>query len=242
MKEEAYIERSSAQLIEVDNQNHPIRIASGCIVSYKMKRFLLTVRHAASNNGNWAIELEYDEARGMKLYRLGAMNYLKKLTLPKGYSEDIDFAYVEIPNDLNVYRQFLSPQGITLSQEIVHTYSGDFNTLPENEENYAFSGCVLPDISPNPYKIDRPFLNREFRCYEGLKFIRKDGDFFVCKLPYKHPGHKYFQGCSGASVIDSKNELIGLVCSGSSETGEIFVLSLPIIKMSLDATILTNII
>lgn len=240
MKDGTYIERSSAQLVEVDEQNHPIRIASGCIVSYKKRRFLLTVRHATGNNGNWAIELEYDQARGMKLYRLGAMNYLKKLNLPKGYSEDIDFAYVEIPNDLNVYRHFLSPQGLTLRKEKVHIYSGEFDSLPNKEESYAFSGCVMPDISSNPYEIDRPFLYREFRCYESLKYERKDGDIFVFKLPFKHPGHKYFKGCSGAPVVDSENELTGLVCSGSTETGEIFVLSLPMIKMSLDATIITD--
>jgi len=235
-----YLKTSSAQLLEINEQMKPTSVASGCLANFMDKRFLLTVEHATRNQGNWAIELEYEKNTGAKLYQMGRMNFLMKFTLPSGMSGTVDFSYVEIPDDLQVYRHYLTPHGDTISKDEIHTYTSDFNTQPSEDDVYGFAGSVLTEITPNPFQLSRPYLHSEFRCYEGLTFDRKEGDFFVFKLPYKHPGHKYFKGCSGAPIVNSKNELLGLICNGNTKTDEIYAISLPLMKIALEATILSG--
>ena len=85
-----YLKTSSAQLWEVDEKKMPKGAASGCITNFMGRRFLLSVEHATGNQGNWAIELEYDKEKGAKLYQLGRMNFLLKFTLPDGNRETVD--------------------------------------------------------------------------------------------------------------------------------------------------------
>ncbi len=59
-------------------------------------------------------------------------------------------------------------------------------------------------------------------------------------MPSAHPGHEYFRGCSGAPVISSKNELIGLVCHGLPNSDKIYAISLPKMNAILDAHIMAE--
>lgn len=236
----SYLQKSTVQLCQIDADRKPLGIASGCLVFRNGKRFLLTVEHATGNQGNWAIELDYDKAQGTKLYQLGGMNFIKKWTLPGGTGETVDFSYVTIPDDLEVFRHYLTPQGDTLRKDVIHTYSSDLTAIPKKEEGYGFSGCIMPELNDNLFQPNRPHFIREFRSYEGLTFVREDGDFSVFKLPFNHPGHEHFQGCSGAPMINTMNEPVGLVCKGFSETGEIYAISLPKMAIILDASILAE--
>lgn len=237
---ENYLKCSSAQLLQIDDKRMPVGVASGCLAVFKNKRFLLTVEHATGNQGNWAIELEYEKVNGTKLYQLGAMNFLMKFTLPDGNAETVDFSYVEIPDDLLVYRHYLTAKEETIGKDVVCDYKIDSSVQPSKDDCYGFAGGVLTELAPNPFLPNRPHLIREFRCYNGLKFDRVDGNFFVFKLPYKHPGHEQFQGCSGAPIVNSKNEPVGLICNGIIERDEIYAISLPIMKIALEASILAE--
>ncbi|MDD5598381.1 MAG: hypothetical protein PHV82_10585 [Victivallaceae bacterium] len=231
-----YVSSSSVPLCQLDDKNLPIAIASGCIVYYKERRLLLTVEHATGNQGNWAIELEYDKDNGCKLYRMGAMNFVKKFSLPTNEGTKLDFSYVEIPDTVKAYRHILTSNGETISKEEIHTYNTKLCNLPNKDDEYAFSGYVMPQYLPNPLKPEHKILERIFNCFNGLKFIRQEQEISVFKLPFNHPGHEHFQGCSGSPIINSQNEPVALLCEGNSLTNEIFGISLkhmqPIIEAS----------
>ncbi len=42
------------------------------------------------------------------------------------------------------------------------------------------------------------------------------------KLPKNHPGHKIFQGCSGAPIIGKDGKVVSLVSGGCLEQNEIY--------------------
>ena len=96
---------SSVQLVRLNSQGLPNGIASGCLIDYSIKRILLTVSHATGDQGNWAIQLKYVPGKGTCTYQLGTMNFLAKGTLSKPKLENVDFSYVEVPMNIEAYRQ-----------------------------------------------------------------------------------------------------------------------------------------
>jgi hypothetical protein len=51
---------SSVSLHALDENQKPIATASGCLIFYKSKKFLLTVSHAILEDGRWGLALKYD--------------------------------------------------------------------------------------------------------------------------------------------------------------------------------------
>ena len=47
-------------------------------------------------------------------------------------------------------------------------------------------------------------LITELRTYTNLKYMGDEDDYYVFELPFEHPGHEHFQGCSGAPIVDAK--------------------------------------
>ncbi|MFT5258379.1 MAG: hypothetical protein ACI9J2_000336 [Saprospiraceae bacterium] len=53
--------KSSAPLCRIDRENNPSSFSSGCMIDYFGRRMLLTVEHATSDFGRWAIQLHFDK-------------------------------------------------------------------------------------------------------------------------------------------------------------------------------------
>lgn len=218
---------SSLQLCQLSADKMPVGIASGCLVECGNRRLLLSVQHATGNQGNWAIQLEYDQSHNAtKLYQIGAMNFIDKLTIPDGKIETLDFAYAAVPNDLVAYRHFVTLIGETTAKHEVVVYPGPFDATPSLTDSYSFSGAVLPSTYGNVFNASRPIFDCELLGYRGLSFVRTEGDFHVFKLPFSHPGHIYFKGCSGAPILDSLGRPVALVTSGRDDSDEILGIAL----------------
>ena len=198
----------------------PIGFASGCITEYNGQLILMTVHHATGNNGNWAAEVRYVRGKGTKLYQLGAMNFLSRINLDiSGGFHDIDFAYVKVPQDFESFYQEIQPNGnVSLEENRIHC-DIDFDADPVPERDYGFSGLVLPELAD--YQ-----LGSELKVYRGLRFIDTKDDYHIFKLPFNHPGHEHFKGCSGAPIIDDQGKTVALVCKGVFETNTIHAISL----------------
>lgn len=216
---ENYIKLSSIPLVKVGKDLKPIGGASGCLIDYKGKRLLLTVYHATGDMGNWAIQIRYEPGRGTQLFGLGGMNFLKAINLQTLDSQDVDFAYVAVQKDLEVYFQELGKSYEVISEVTRKICKVDFELEPSKDERYGFSGLIKG-------KFDGVALKAEHKVYLNLRFLEKTGDFLVFKLPMKHPGHEFFQGCSGAPITDTKGNTVALVCWGDKETDQIYGISL----------------
>jgi hypothetical protein len=222
---------SSALLKEIGPDNLPLRMGSGCLVDYEGKRILLTVSHLTKNQGKWCIELRYEPGKGTALRSLGTMNFLVKGTLGGTSLEDVDFSYVEVPGDLQPWRQKVLSATDARDDAPVTVHEFNFGAKLSADRRYGFCGAVLPSLEKHTAGT---FLFADLKVYEGLSYLQSEGDYHVFKLPMAHPGHEYFKGASGAPVIDDEGHVIALVCSGRRDTDEIWAISVARYRTVLD--------
>ena len=78
------------------------------------------------------------------------------------------------------------------------------------------------------------YFGGELKIYTELAYLRTEGDYFVFKLPFKHPGHEHFQGCSGAPILNADGQPVALVCCGEESNDEIWGISLEKFKVAID--------
>jgi hypothetical protein len=235
----AFLWRSTVPLVQLDVKLHPEAAASGCLIDYGGKRILLTVQHATGNQKNWAIQCRYlpDKAR-TELYQLGRMNFLVKGRLFNSSAElkfdvkEVDFSYVEVPSNVTAYRQEIEASTSSVKSEtpiIVHEPS--LENMPQLSDTFGFCGAVLHTLEKHSSRV---CLGAELRIYSGLSFLRTEEDYHVFKLPFLHPGHEHFKGCSGAPIFSNTGSLVALVCSGKEQTNEIWGISLRALKPPID--------
>jgi len=221
---------SSVPLREIDPNNQPIRMGSGCLIDHGGKRILLTAAHVTKNQGRWCIELGYQPGQATSLHSLGPMNFLMKIVLG-GSIHDVDFSYVEVPRDLQPLRQEIIDAD-TVGEEIpITVHQLDFSIKPSATRKYGFCGTVMHALEKHSGKT---FLTAELRSYEGLTYLRDEADYHVFKLPMSHPGHEHFQGTSGAPVLDDQRRVVALVCSGCVSRDEIYAVSIARYRTALD--------
>jgi len=226
---EDYVKLSSISLRKIDGNRKPIGIASGCFIDYHDQRLLLTVQHAIKDMGDWTAEIKYDTDNGTKLYRLGAMNFLKSINIKTFALRDIDFSYVAVDKDLVSYFQEIDRNGNIISEVPRKICNVDFSQEPEENEIYGFSGQVMPAVSNDYFFTDH-------KIYLDLKYAGKNDDYLMFDLPISHPGHEHFSGCSGSPIIDMQGNTVALVCSGNIETNRIYGISLKKYQVAIDIT------
>ena len=226
------VQASSIPLRCLDSNSLPVGLASGCMIDYCGKRILLSVFHATSKPGRWSIELRYDaENKRTELYYPRAFNFLAEMRLGVPKINHIDFSYTQIPANIESIFQQLTPKGDYLAQRKRPVFSPTFQVRPSKEEIYAFSGQIKPKF------VDAiNTLITEHQTYPALRYDRTVGAYHFFKLPVKHPGHEAFQGCSGAPILDTKNNVVALVCGGDISADEIYGIDLGRYKVALDVT------
>ena len=221
---------SSIPIKRIGKDNMPDGIASSCIINYAQKHILLTVQHATGDMKNWCLELKYEKGKGVQVQPLGAMNFLVSYNTVDKKSRDIDFSYVEILKNLQPYWQEINANTEEVVKEIPRLISNvDFDLQPKKKEEYGFAGQVIPEFVGNA-------LFSEHKLYTGLKYVGDEDDYYKFELPDKHPGHEYFEGCSGAPIIDTQGRVVALVCKGDIPTNIVYGVSLKKYQIVLDVT------
>ncbi len=216
--------KSSAPLCRLDESGNPSSTASGALVNLYGKRLLLTVEHATGDFGDWAIQIKYEPENGTMLYRIGAMNFLKRADINTGECKTVDFSYVEIPEKIAPIKQEITDSLEVIGGTTTEVLELKFPCKPSPYESYGFSGSIKSVLEQHS---DALILASEAQIYDGLKYLEtRDGDVVVFSMPEIHPGHSEFKGCSGAPIIDSKGTVIALLTGGCESKSEIYGLSL----------------
>jgi hypothetical protein len=227
-----YLWLSSVPLVRLNSQQLPTGIASGCLLDYFGKRVLLTVSHATGDQKNWAIQQRYVPGKGTETYQIGPMRFLAKASLFEPGLEDVDFSYAEIPSTIRAYRQEIeAPANIVKSETPITVHTPSLEDLPESGADFGFCGAVMP-TSENHF--GQAYIGSQCRVYPGLSFLRTEGDYHVFSLPFEHPGHEYFKGCSGAPILSNEGSLVALVSKGCRKTHEIWGISVRAYKTPID--------
>lgn len=227
-----YLWLSSVPLVRLNDRRLPTGFASGCLIDYFNKRVLLTVSHATGDQKNWAIQQRYVPGNGTETYKVGPMHFLAKASLSTPDLEDVDFSYVEIPPTIHAYRQEIeAPANLVKSEAPIAVHVSSLEDLPESGANYGFCGMVMPTSEEH---FGQTYIGGQLRVYSGLSFLRTEGDYHVFSLPFAHPGHEHFEGCSGAPILSSDGSLVALVSLGLKEVNEIWGISVRAYKTPID--------
>lgn len=223
---------STVPLVSTNGGGMLTGIASGCFVRYDGKKLLLSVQHATGNGAVWAIQQQYVPNKGTELYKLGNINFLMKVNIDTKEVVDVDFSYVEVPETTFAKRQEIDFYTHSIiSEGFISELCSSLDVSPNTKTKYGFSGLVQPSLEQHGGK---ECLVTERRVYTGLKYLRTDGDYHYFELPFTHPGHEHFQGCSGAPIIGEDGELVALVCGGSTQSNELWGISLKAYKLPVD--------
>ena len=223
---------SSIPLRQFNHMREPVAFASGCLVDYLGKRMILTVAHATDNDKNWGIEVRAYQNMATKVYLIGTMMFLTQGNVLDGTTEQVDFSYATVPNDLQPYHHELDDSERIIRHLPKRIQVIDFTVRPDKEKKYGFFGGTN-------YELGGQLLKSEGRLVIDLKFVGADRDYYIFKLPVKHPGHRYFRGTSGAPILDSNGKVVALVCGGCEKDDLIYGIALHRYKSALDVEAMT---
>jgi hypothetical protein len=224
---------ATINLVQLDDAKRPIGHASACIVRYRHVYFVLTVAHATGNQGNWAMEIDFDITQSKaRLFQLGGMSFLRRFRIKHGKvkARDIDFSYKLLSKPLHPRFQIVSPQGAIAHDEPKIILDSDLSVQPDLNEEYGFWGCTHHSYNTHDLQIVPKHET-------GMKFkeVKNDFLFFTTKLPYK--SYKDYVGCSGAPILDSHGRLVSLVVEGDKKKTGIYGLPLYDLRPFLDVEI-----
>jgi len=217
-----YIQSSGIPLRELDVNDNPCSIGTGCLIDIKNRRFLLTVFHVTKRSSKWVAQVKYDETlEKTEVYYPGAFNYLGDFDKDGKTVREVEFAFVEVHSDLECTFQHRNYLGQCLVERPRAVFNEKDVTEPNPQEVFGFAGDVKPFLLDGGKS-----LGTEHQTYPGLKYDRTEGDFHCFKLPVLHPGHESFKGCSGSPILDRNRNLVGLVNHGCTEKNEIYGVNL----------------
>ena len=240
---QAKLEVSSVQLATINDAKLPAGFASGCLMDYFGRRLLLTVAHAAHKGPPLALAVGWEPAmRRMKLWKVGGLNFLSRAQLETGKTLDemdvaqVDFGYVEVPADLKPRLEKVDPHtGNILVSRACKIWPASAIAEPRAGVRYGFAGLTKPSLEDHALLAeDVKFCCTELRVCFPLSFAGQHDDICLFQLPFEHPGHDFFKGCSGAPIIDEKGRVVALVCQGSIEDSMIYGISLRRYQFALD--------
>ena len=237
------LEVSSVPLAKINDANLPAGFASGCLMDYYGRCLLLTVAHAARKGPPLALALGWEPAmRRMKLWKFGGLNFLGRAQLEPGKTFEkmevaaVDFPYVDVPADLQPRLEKIDPHtGNILESRACTVWPASAIAEPKAGVRYGFAGHTKPSLEDHSLvAADVKFCCTELRVCFPMSFVGHHEDMCIFQLPVEHPGHDFFQGCSGAPIIDEKGRVVALVCQGSIEDSMIYGISLRRYQFALD--------
>jgi hypothetical protein len=199
---------------------------------------VLTVAHATENQGNWAIEMQFDpQEQKTVLYQLGGMGFLAVFRT-KGdkikFSRDMDFSYKLIPDPPPQPRfQIVSETGVIMHDEAKLVLDSDLSLRPNLDDEYGFWGLTRSGYDSHALR-SVPKLETGMRYRETRNHLH----FFETQAPYAT--YKDYQGCSGAPILDGQGRLVSLVVEGDKKKTGILGFPLDTIRAALDVEILQS--
>lgn len=228
-----FLELATIPLREIGPEGLPINYASGCLVDYGKRRWILTVSHATGNYGNWAIEVEYGE-RGMGLHRIGAMNFVALIHADEGKSGQLDMAYATVPPKLTPHWQPANDRGEIVADELKIVFKSALGDIPSPDRRYGFAGNVQPSHETHFGKVHVATM---VRSYTGLTFVGEDDKFYHFRLTEARGGDEFFKGTSGSAVCDTDGNPVALVCGPGDEPDTVRAIKIGFFRTAIDATI-----
>lgn len=242
------IELSSVHLIYLDGDDRPAGGGSGCLLDYFGQRYLITVYHVADIPTGHRIELDlgWDPASRKTLLKdpgavFAAPTSVRLEEEGKVNTTETDFAFYKVPYLDVPPRQIVDPSGTIISSTPITIFTESSLSAPQNGVHYGFAGHTRHRKKWDP-KIakDVHLLSTQFQTHYELTFEEQVGEFYTFKLPFAHPGHEYFRGCSGAPILDIGGNIVAFVSHGFDDEDKIYGVPANRYRMMMDVSRLLN--
>lgn len=204
---------SSVPLKKLDESRKPIDFASGCFLRHNNKKLLVSVFHATQNDDRWLIEERSNFKTAIKLHKLGLFGCVKAINLDNDTITELDFSYISINRNIKSYYQIVNEKNELLENIERTELVLNPNTESTKELEYGFAGF-------SEFEINKNIIDYKLKVITGLKLENVIGDFYKFKLPFKHPGHTFFKGISGAPILDNQGNLVALLSRGDEKPSE----------------------
>lgn len=218
---------SCVPLRQIGENGMPINHASGVIIKYCDKNVILSVFHATRDFTNWALEIKSDFKTGTLLKEIGLMGTAAEGNLNSDEINRIDFSYATLPNNIKSFHQVIDKEINQIYEHERMLIDINFDIKPSKIKKYSFFGQTEFDIKDK-------FIIPVGKLIMNMDYIDETNQFYIFRLPYKHPGHFYFKGTSGAPILDDDGNLVSLVCKGNVENDLIYGLKLERYKSLID--------
>ena len=219
----------------------PVGIGSGLIAVVNEQKFIISAEHVINqiNDGDWYIECEYEPERcATKLHRIGTPSMALQFNIQTGGSYMPDISWQRLPNDFTSIFQKFSTSGVLQASEPRKEFNILNEILPNLRDNYAFSGNIQPNYDPSaPLRS----LETTWHVYANLKFHHSTDKFDYYRLPFEHPGHIFFEGCSGAPLVNQRFEVIGLISGYDDQLIRVLPLRFYLIMIQIEAGLFSTI-
>ncbi len=206
----------------LDVSGMPCGMGSGCLVRCGGIKLLLSVSHLLRATHQWNLHVKsYPPPRYTQAYQFGAPTTVKRLSLSNARKVSLDFFAVPIPDEVTPIHQEVRGIHAIIDGAAKRVFEFDEITEPSSSEEYAFFGLTQGLQAGVLFECVPIHVSR-------LKFCGENQRSLIFELPYAHPGHDFFKGCSGAPIVDSRGRLVSLVQSGSLRSNR--VLGYPLSK------------
>lgn len=229
-----WVSLTSLPLYQLDREEKPVGVASGCLVNIGGRKLILSVSHA-TGSGRWVAEIQFDVTLDKTLiHHFGRQWTAQHLNQTISMSERLDFSFTEVPVNFFSMMQERNSVGKVVNQRLRHEFVTSLADIPVKDEVYAFTGRV------HTAQLDETTYWSEPTVYPGLRYRHTEGLYHVFELPVEHPGHKAFKGCSGAPIVDRQQRIVALVCSGDVDSNTITGVSIHHIAQAIHAYLCDN--
>ena len=219
MHVEELMVRSSIQIYLADpHKPQPEVFGSGCIVKYLDRLFLISVFHVINYELTTFLETNLPSNKvGPPIQPIGGLcsfdlfQVTKDMKI-KGFEdllrkplETLDITFAEIKHPLTLLQPELDFGAFKVEAGGKVYLHLDNIAEPSKDKTYGFFGKVKP-------KYRGKYLEMTPTLKSNLRFHRTNKYFHIFLAPDIINSKEDYEGCSGAPILDSDGNLVGLAC------------------------------
>lgn len=235
---------SSIQIYQtLPGDDKAIGFGSGFFADYRDRHFFISVAHVTEKGDldNYLETNIYDKDQRAWIWKkIGGFCYFSLIdgigvTAPEDLiqllenedSQRLDICFAEVKPDIKFIQPAMDFMAFQVPKAEKITLDLNCTAFPDGNERYGFYGKVRHDPGPRVLK-SQPTLKH------SLDFHRADDDFYIFLAPEIIVDEYDYKGCSGAPVLDSQGQLVGVASAVRPNTKMIYAFSIQKCKELID--------
>lgn len=246
------ISKSSLFVTVMDVEtNEPSYFGSGFLATYLGRYFFITADHViqVENKKTYALISKGNPAKNgqTEFYQTGPLIYFRKGSI-KNFeiidfekieefaNEQVDITFAEIQEeDINFFQAGFYFNGIEITSGNKEVLNLDPKTSISAEDYFGFYGHIKPDVFG-------PIIRAESKFFLNLQYKGEFNSFLLFNSEYMIQSQSEYAGASGAPILNSLGQVVGVVSSVNENSHSIFAFPIQHCKDLIQASLVTGIL